>query len=164
MADYGVEVKKREGALLVFRSDVEKAMSDDDRNSIISLLETLSIKYTATDMHANCYVNNSNRLECVRNKLQEFADSKIVITDRLHGMVFATITGTPCVVFSNYNHKVKGTYDWIKYLDYIKFAETADEALKYIPELLKMKDCKFDNTPLIKEFDKLEEVIKQYVG
>ena len=38
------------------------------------------------------------------------------------------------------------------------------EALEHIPELLKMENCKFDNTPFIHEFDKLKEVIKQYAN
>lgn len=57
------------------------------------------------------------------NKFKDFQKSKLVITDRLHGMVFCAISGTPCIAFSNYNHKVKGTYDWIKDLDYIKYVD-----------------------------------------
>lgn len=164
MSDYGVKVKGRKGALLVFRSDVEKSMSDNDRESIKSQFERLNIECKETDMYGGCWVNNSNRSECVREKMQEFADSEIVVTDRLHGMVFAAITETPCIVFSNYNHKVKGTYEWIKHLDYIKYVESVEEALEHIPELLKMENCKFDNTPFIHEFDKLKEVIKQYAN
>ena len=84
----------------------------------------------------------------------------MVVTDRLHGMVFAAISGTPCIVFSNYNHKVQGTYEWIKYLPYIKYAESVSEAPNYIPELLAMKDCRYDNTPLLPYFEKLAQVVK----
>ena len=66
---------------------------------------------------------------------------------------------TPCIAFSNNNHKVKGTYDWIRYLPYIKYAETIEEAEGYIPELLAMKNCRFDNTPLLPYFEKLKEVV-----
>ena len=42
-------------------------------------------------------------------------------------MVFSAITGTPCVAFSNYNHKVLGTYKWISKLPYIKFCDNVSE-------------------------------------
>ena len=35
--------------------------------------------------------------------MSEIGKRKVVVTDRLHGMIFCAITGTPCVVFSNYN-------------------------------------------------------------
>ena len=62
--------------------------------------------------------------------MQEFCDAKLVITDRLHGMIFAAISETPCIVFSNYNHKVGGTYEWIKQLPYIRYVENMGEAKK----------------------------------
>jgi pyruvyl transferase EpsI len=68
-------------------------------------------------------------------KLSQFRSAKIVITDRLHGMVLAAITGTPCIVFSNYNQKVLGTYDWIKDLNYIRFVRDIEEAQKAFGEL-----------------------------
>ena len=51
------------------------------------------------------------RKSVIVNKLKEFAGAQLVITDRLHGMVFCYLTNTPCIVFSNYNHKVLGTYE-----------------------------------------------------
>lgn len=43
-----------------------------------------------------------------------FKSAKLVITDRLHGMIFCYLTNTPCLVFQNNNHKVRETYEWIK--------------------------------------------------
>ena len=96
--------------------------------------------------------------------MQEFADSELVITDRLHGMVFAALTGTPCIVFSNYNHKVKGTYDWISYLPYIKYVESLEEAKKCIPELIAMENTCYDSKPLQSYYNKLIEVIKNGIN
>ena len=47
----------------------------------------------------------------VRNELMRYAKSRVVITDRLHGMIFSAITGTPCVVLSTFNHKLSDYYD-----------------------------------------------------
>lgn len=164
MEDYGVTPTERKGVLLVFRSDEEKSMSDNDRSEIISILKSLGIQYKITDMYSDCQITKNNRLRIVKDKMQQFVSSELVITDRLHGMIFAAITGTPCIVFSNYNHKVQGTYGWIDYLSYIKYVDNIGEATKLIPELLNMKNCKYDNKPLLPYFDKLAEVVKQYVN
>ena len=164
MEDYGVSVKKRAGALLVFRSDSERAMSDDSRAALVEYLDNQQIKFKETDMYADESVTNENRMELVRKKMQEFADSEFVITDRLHGMVFAAITGTPCIAFSNNHHKVKGTYDWISYLPYIKYVDDVEEAIQLMLSLLSMKDCKFDNAPLKPHFDLLAKEINDMVN
>ena len=44
-----------------------------------------------------------------------FKTSKIVITDRLHGMILSAITNTPCIAINNSNGKVAGVYEkWLK--------------------------------------------------
>mgnify|MGYP002520369981 CR=1 FL=1 len=95
-------------------------------------------------------------------KLVQFSRAKVLVTDRLHGMVFAAITGTPCIVLSNYNHKVKGTYEWIRYLPYIRYAESVDDVEKYLPEILALENCEYDNKPLLPYFERIAEVVKKY--
>lgn len=73
------------------------------------------------------------------DKLEERASSKLLITDRLQGMVFAAITGTPCIVLNNNHYKVKGTYEWISTLDYIEYV--ADIAK--VEKLYCKRKCKF---------------------
>lgn len=161
MKDFGVSPEERKGALLCARSDAEKSIQDDVWEELSKELEAAGESVRRTDMYSSETVTKENRAERVREKMQEFCSAKLVITDRLHGMVFAALTGTPCIVFSNYNHKVKGTYDWISYLPYIRYVETVEEAKKAIPELLKMKNCSFDNSPLKPYFDQLAEVVKK---
>lgn len=161
MKDFGVSPEERKGALLCARSDAEKSIQDNVWEELIKELESAGEAVRRTDMYSAESVTKENRAERVREKMQEFCSAKLVITDRLHGMVFAAITGTPCIVFSNYNHKVKGTFDWISYLPYIRYVETEDEAKQVIPELLKMKNCRFDNSPLKPYFDQLAEVVKK---
>ena len=164
MKDYGVCVKSRSGVLLVFRGDSEKSMTDNDRKSIKDYLEQNALSYRETDMYSDEPVTKENRMELVRKKMQEFADAELVITDRLHGMVFAAITETPCIVFSNNHHKVKGTYDCISNLDYIRYVDDIYEAAPFILELMKMKECKYNNKPLEEYYDNLAEEVKRYVN
>ncbi len=158
---FGAHPQKRSGVLLCMRNDAERSLNSDDLHQIEAFLTSSGLSYHITDMHSNIPVTKENRKDCVRRKMEEFLKAELVITDRLHGMVFAAITGTPCVVFSNYNHKVLGTYEWISYLPYIKYANSLDEMKNFTPSLLQQKNCAYDNTPLLPYFEKLAEVVKE---
>lgn len=156
---YDIHEEPRSGVLMCLRSDTEKAVPDVEWQILEQFLESEGQTHRRTDMYSAKAVTISNRKERVREKMQEFCSAELVITDRLHGMVFAALTGTPCIAFSNNNHKIKGTYDWIRYLPYIQYVENIEEAEQYIPTLLDMKDCRFDNTPLLSYFEPLKEVV-----
>lgn len=61
-----------------------------------------------------------------------------MLTDKLHGMIFLYITGTPCIVLANDNHKIEETYKhWLNNANYIRFIEkkTVENILDAINEL-----------------------------
>jgi len=48
--------------------------------------------------------------------------AQVMVTDRLHGMIFGIITGTPCVVLDSGTHKVAQFYrDWLTDLPGVEF-------------------------------------------
>ena len=63
---------------------------------------------------------------------------------------------------SNYNHKVKGVYRWIKDLKYIRFLEDISQLEELIKELLALneEDCIYPYEEIIKEFLPLKEVLE----
>ena len=154
----------KKDVLLCFRNDPEQSMTSDERQRITEFLLNQNLQYKMSDMYSEKAITKENRRDCVKDKLQEFSAAKLVITDRLHGMVFAAIAGTPCIVFSNYNYKVRGTYEWIKYLQYIQFVDSVEGLEKIFPQLISMDNCEFDNTPLLPHFEKLAEVVKSYAA
>ncbi|MCD7864674.1 MAG: polysaccharide pyruvyl transferase family protein [Clostridiales bacterium] len=158
--DFGVETQVREHVLLCMRKDIECSIPDSLKNDIEKCLSEQGITYEMTDMYWEGNVSKEKRMECVTAKLEEFAKARLVITDRLHGMIFSAITATPCIVFDNNNHKVQGTYNWISYLPYIKFAKTFEDAKKYIGQLMEISNCKYDNEPLQPYYQKLRNVIR----
>jgi pyruvyl transferase EpsI len=154
---------RRDGVLFVFRSDKEKVQSGSviERLTQIMAKHSLEVKSTDTVIKHRRALTAKTRPVEVEKKLQEFRQSKLVITDRLHGMIFAAITGTPCVALNNLSGKVGGVYEWIKYLPYVKFAQDADEAVKFAEELLaEDKVYKYDNTPLMPHFEQLAKVVR----
>lgn len=116
--------RKREGCLLCLRSDCEKTRSEEEdqiiRYQAAVLFET---NVSDTDMVVKDGVSISQREAALQAKFDEFSGAELVITDRLHGMIFCAITGTPCIVVESKSPKVRGCYEWIRDLDYIRFAD-----------------------------------------
>ncbi|WP_017471986.1 polysaccharide pyruvyl transferase family protein [Amphibacillus jilinensis] len=128
--------KHRRDVLLCFRNDVESILNDHLKQQIIDRFADDENQAIITDTMVKYGVSKRQRERELNKIWDAFSQSKLIVTDRLHGMVFAAITSTPCVVLSNYNHKVRGTYQWLKHLPYIKFVEKDENIFLYIDELL----------------------------
>ena len=137
--DCSDEIKKRDGILLCFRSDWEKNISKDEIQTIERICNALTGNVMHTDMYSEeRFVSLKKREEVFKRKVEQFKRASLVVTDRLHGMVFSAISGTPCIALSNYNHKVRETYKWLRNLPYISFCESVDEAINIIEKLYGM--------------------------
>ena len=159
--DKSKPTEAREGVLMVLRNDDERTLTDEFRQQLDALANKFFKKITYSDMH---YYKGSRtegeRREILDFKFKQFKQAKLVITDRLHGMVFAAITGIPCIAFSNYNQKVSGTYSWIQDLNYIRFVSTDVNIEKEINDLLFLKEkSQFSIEKYNKEFDQLISLI-----
>lgn len=53
--------------------------------------------------------------------LNHISEMELLITDRLHGMIFGFITGTPTIALSNNNPKIRESYKWIESCPYVSF-------------------------------------------
>lgn len=137
------ECIKREGALFCMRSDIESKFCNDEKEKILNLLSKEYKNVIITDTVVSRNISKEERKSVLQSKFDEFRSSELVVTDRIHGMVFAAITGTPCIALSNYNQKVKGTYQWIKNLNYIKFAESEKDISRFLKELKEIGKVKY---------------------
>lgn len=154
---------KRSGILLCFRSDWEKSLADCDAKNIENACRLLSEQVSYTDMYANeKYIPFEKRDEVLLAKTTQFKQASLVITDRLHGMVFCAITGTPCIALSNYNHKVEQTYKWLQDLPYIKFCQTTADAIKYLPSMYNCTPGTYSASFTEPYFKKLADEINTY--
>ena len=133
----------RNAILTCFRCDKERNISLEDEQHLIQNLKKKGYRVYETDMMSDVQITINNRKAVVDDKLRQFASAKLVITDRLHGMVFCAITGTPCIVLGNNHHKVEGTYEWIKHLDYIKYVTDITEVMRQIAHLYHKENCVF---------------------
>lgn len=131
--------EKREDVLFLLRSDIEEFVSIDSINIVEELLLAYEMKVNKSDTHiGNVKIKNEKtREKLVLDKLKQISKHKLVVTDRLHGMIFSYITGTPCLVFKNNNHKIESTYDyWLKDVKFIKFSDMSiiDSQIKSLLE------------------------------
>ncbi len=150
----------RNGCLLSLRNDTEKTMSSEEFKKISFIMEKFfgdNVKITDTFVGYN--VNSKERENEINKKLNEFRNAKLVITDRMHGMVFCAITATPCIVMNSLSHKIRGTYEWIKDLEYIKFCENVDD-LENIVKSIPNQTFEFDNSDLLHYYDELISNLK----
>lgn len=127
---------RRKGYILAFRKDKEKAVCDDDIHMISGILgEKETIKMIDTAVTLKDVNRKYNELDAL---LLEYSKSRMIVTDRLHGMILAYITNTPCIAIANNNGKVKSEYEtWLKKCPFILFLDkiTYDDVRRMVDYL-----------------------------
>ena len=116
---------ERKNILFLKRADIEKKLSNHEeekiKKSIKSAYGDSDLLYSDTCLDFAIFPFLRKNTVC--KKLEEISKCELVFTDRLHGMIFAFITKTPCLAVDNINGKVKATYEWIKECGSVIFVE-----------------------------------------
>ena len=91
---------------------------------------------TRTDTHAGgSQLDEAQCALLLAGKLEQFRAARLVVTDRLHGMILSVLAGTPCLVLPNANHKIRQTWlDWLQGHPLVAFLEP--EHFDTLPEVL----------------------------
>lgn len=153
--------KKRNGVLMCFRNDEEKNLSNDKIDSIEKLLNKYYKNIKKTDMRAGKQIYWNDRENVLKEKIEQFYNSELVITDRLHGMIISTITSTPCIVFRNSNNKISETYNlWLKNKKYIKYATDIEDIEEYLNEFNNINYETYNNEKFIKYYEEISDEVK----
>ena len=115
-----------------------------------------------TDMVVSHNIYEFNNKKYVFNKIKEFSKYELIVTDRLHGMIFSFLAKTPCLVLENQSYKIKGVYNWIKKCKSIKLCSNENIVAKYN----EIKNIKFndDSAYLRKEYKMLTNLILNNIG
>lgn len=110
--------RKRSGIILSLRNDKEKYITPN-----MSELNSCLTKYgrvSYVDMFVkDAIISESEQYRFVHKMLDIISSSELVITDRLHGMIFSLITKTPCIVFDNIYNKNFSVLEMIEPINYI---------------------------------------------
>jgi len=96
--------------LICLRADVESKLSADQREALCRKLQEAHLGAMIIDTmaprHGCTYPEYEQELAKL---LGLFSRARCVVTDRLHGLIFSVVTGTPCVAVENNNHKIAAT-------------------------------------------------------
>jgi len=95
----------RSGVLVCLRRDQEARLGSKER-------EELSKLGTLYDTSRSLGITPEMRQARFEETMAEFQRCEAVITDRFHGMIFAHMTQTPCLVLSTRGHKVTSGLEW----------------------------------------------------
>lgn len=147
---------------ICFRDDREKLSHvgvEEIQNAFKNMDVTFSILSTISKQRVSC----AARLTQVENLLKEFHSCDLVLTDRLHGMIYAYLADSPCIAFDNLTHKVAGVYDlWLNHSSDIRIMSndvTVEAVYRVGKELLSGSLHSFKKEAI--SFQKLNEVIKK---
>ena len=155
--DYGFE---RDGILCCIRDlDDESGLEKETYDELFEIVKKFDNNF---DLTTNTSTNNIGKIErfnSVYKQLVNFAKHRLVITDRLHGLIFALITNTPCIVLSSYNYKLKENYELVKENKGVTFIDKDINKLETeIKKYISVKNVfKSDYS---KEFEQMASIIK----
>ncbi len=121
----------RDKVLICLRKDAERRTRSDFPDQLIGEAEKhyqkIIVRDTVDVALKDCQADTYERtLDEFWSMIQE---CRVVITDRLHCMIFCVINRTPCIVLDNSNHKISAIYDaWLKNIPFISMADDNDAA------------------------------------
>jgi|GEM_PF-121104 len=152
----------RKGILGCLRLDKEKR--DYSLNTTIyDYCKEHEIPYRVCDTQLDHSIARADREKELEQMLSLFAGAKLVVTDRLHAMIFAYLTKTPCIALDNVSKKVSGVCVWIKDCTFIRMAERADQVIPLCDELLNSTEEK-NEIHLKQTFDQMAADIMKWIN
>lgn len=141
--------KDRKGALVCLRDDLEKIF--DDESVITRTLEQMGYDWNKISMISVDNVLLDNRDKTINEVFEMLGSVEVVVTDRLHCMVFCWLTNTPCVFFDSLTKKNVGVYRWIDDCRYIKCCNKIGELSQSIREVANSSDKALAESSRVKD-------------
>ncbi len=99
----------RKGVLVILRNDKESIITVDQRNILRNILKTSFAVITEKDiMHAAHTIPDFIMEKYMTDLFEQYQHYELVVTDKMHGMITAVITNTPCIALTGgIPHKIK---------------------------------------------------------
>lgn len=153
--------------LFVARNDKEKRADSGIEALKESVIDNFPTSDTDTVVPDVEFVSLENGAQLVYKKVDEIHASRLVVTDRLHGAIFALQAGRPVIVFDNNYGKIRGALKNITKLlpGRILFIEDGEDvSIETIQQMYELDESKDRPSELFsKEFDSLGDEIQQFI-
>lgn len=140
--------------LFILRKDKEKCSNNILINKIRLYFKNKGYKIHYRDMITRYDITCLNRKYVINKMVNKVNQHQWVVTDRLHGMLLAFLTKTPCVVLNNKTGKIYGVFKILKNCGYIFFVKNYEDFLQSLNKCLEIREVYFDN-----QFDDLKTVL-----
>lgn len=127
--DYRNQFNKTDEVGICLRNDAEGVVGTGDLEKLAATFPRYVLLSTTNNNDA--VINFQNRKGIVEKKLQEFGTKRLIITDRLHGVIFAFITGTPVIALPNTNGKVEKVCRYLSPNGNVIFTKSVDDIPKF---------------------------------
>lgn len=156
--------KQKPNILTCLRNDKEAVLTSEQYQVLDDALAATSYDIIKTDTHAGG--SGLDDVQCSKllsDKLNQFRSAHLVVTDRLHGMIMCLLTGTPCLVLPNSNHKISQTWlDWLQTNKGLIFVHqnSFDNIPFYINQLLTQSQGSMYHSPVdISNYNPLKKAL-----
>ena len=155
---------KRKGVCFFLRKDIEKVVKDDSIYKIKGFLNKNKISYILSDTaNNNLYRIDKTRKKIIYSRWKYAQSSRLVITDRYHGVIFAVITHTPVIVFKSFDTKISSGVKWFEDLEWVHYVDSNDlnNIFKIIDKYCLHEEYKIKTTSKCKDIviKKVKDVI-----
>lgn len=150
----------RSGGLVCIRDDKEAVWIDEIYIERILREKGIEAERFTTISEDDVFLDN--RKECIVKLLDKIRQASVVITNRLHAMIFCAVTNTPCVAFDNLSGKVSASFQWIKEKPHIVFCEKEEDFEKCLRRAVSMEnDAVLPANGINDKFKELDEYLKE---
>jgi exopolysaccharide biosynthesis predicted pyruvyltransferase EpsI len=119
--------------LLCLRRDSQSTLSEHEFRSFH---ERVGGDCEYFDTSIGRKIDLGRREELLRRTLDYMAGFRAVVTDRLHGLIFAVLAGRPCVVYPTIDHKLTAGLEWFRYTDKVALAEDPSDLRSRLRDVL----------------------------
>lgn len=152
---------KRNGAVICLREDKEKKLTNQENEELVNTIKSNYSETIFRDTHIGTdYMSLRYRIRELFSIWNTFKKAELVVTDRLHGMIFCYITNTPAIVLLNNNHKVQSSYEWIKSSKNIHLIPNYSvEKVNKVIELMKKDSIENKKEDLLSKFSEIKEIV-----
>ena len=160
LLNYSDKELERNGKVLIcLRADEEKKY--DIKDNIIEMVSGMGLEYEITDTYTERRIELEEGTVEFEKYIEFYRTYRIVITDRLHGMIFAAITGTPCIAIDNLTGKVGSVYKWIEDVTNIVYKKNGEISAEDIKEVYGKGAVNYENELIWDKMRELELCIRR---
>ena len=149
---YSNNVKRTDKIGICLRNDLENNVENINFNFINN-------NYSCEYFDNICKQKNISiklRKKIINEKLNQISKFQLVITDRLHTMIFCYITNTKCIAINNLNGKIKGVYEkWLSNSSYIHLYEHNESIDILVDKMFNLKTEEYNKKYNFNEILKL---------